>query len=396
MKIFEIFNALSSPVKGLLGIAAIFSAFAGYVVISSVTDSPRKESVYKIENSIDQSLLPELEDEKPKEKLIPKKVINIPNRDTFKPKVSQKKPVKKKPVKKKNARKKRKTHVPTPKRQVISKPTPIDHRIALRRKFNMKRRSFSSVSYTFSTDTQSDMSDKNKQDDWPVDKDSNTYPTDLSRVVTKEKFISAILNNRIESTFAGKILLTIDHNVYGSHGNRILIPIGTKASGSYAPVEEIGVERLSMSIERMVTPDGQLILFKNPATIGDQQGAAGVKGDIDNKYLQKFGLPLAFSVANNATNILFQKLVEGATDPDDEESALSQVFNEQWSKDQSTTNREIISDIIKSNINIMPTITIEPGQKLLLFLDHDIWFKPNKNGSSTTVESVNLNLSGNS
>ncbi len=140
-----------------------------------------------------------------------------------------------------------------------------------------------------------------------------------------------------------------------------------------------------MSIERMVTPDGQLILFKNPATIADQQGATGVKGDIDNKYLKKFGLPLAFSVANNTTNLLFQKLVDTVSDPDDEDSPLGQVFDEQWSKDQSSTNREIISDIIKNNINIMPTISIEPGQKILLFLDHDIWFKPNKNGKTEVV-----------
>lgn len=375
--------------------ASVFCGLAGYVVISSIADPPTQSSVYTIENAIDQNLLPELDEDKKNEAVKkPIKITEIPKKDTFKPKTTRKPDPK--PIPKPKLPVKQKEPIRQVKKTIEIKPPapvaaaiiqkPVDSRIALRRQYNMKRRQFSKVSYTTGTPTALTPENLNRQDQWPVKTDTNTYPTDLSRVVTKEKFISAILNNRIESTFGGNILLTIDHNVYGAHGNKILIPIGTKASGKYLPVEEIGVSRLSMTIERMVTPDGQLILFKNPAVVADKQGAAGVTGEVDNKYLQKFGLPLAFSVANNTTNLLFQRLIDSMSDPEDQQSSLSQVFNEQWSRDQSATNREIISDIIKNNIKIMPTISIEPGSKILLFLDHDIWFMANKNGHTEVVQ----------
>lgn len=406
---------MPSWAKGLLGVASVFGGLAAYVVVASIADPPKKTNIYRIENHIDQNLLPELEAEKPQpvEKAI--EVTEIPKKKTFRPKtIRRPQPAPQQPEKKKRKPAPLKTTKPAASKPgqppLKEKPAPQsletaaaqpaeprlnpekkDRRKLLRHRYNLKRRGFSRVSYAASAvQSNTPEANRNKQDDWPVKKDTNTYPTDLTRVVTKEKFITAVLNNRIESTFAGNIVLTIDHNVYGSHGNRILIPVGAKASGKYVPVEEIGVKRLSMTIQRMVTPSGQLIVFKNPAVVADKQGAAGVSGEVDNKYLQKFGLPLAFSVANNTTNLLFQRMVDSLSDEDKEDSDLAHVFNEQWSKDQSATNREIISDIIQNNIKIMPTISIEPGTKITLYLDHDIWFKPNRNGGPTEVVSTDL------
>jgi len=406
MRFLEIFSSLPPSIKGLIGVFGAFGMVAIYLVVSTLADTRTQARTYDIENHIDQSLLPQLEEPKKPESFAVQKIVELIPEDSFKPEPAPIPKTKAAPRPKLTAsvQKPKPSHIAVS-RKIDSKPIvsmsinqasqqpvnsnlmqrsmrPVNQAVALRRQFNRKRNGFSKVVYTSGLSSSDSKKDLNKQDKWPVKNDVNTYPTDLTRIVTKEKFISAVLNNRIESTFAGKVLLTIDHNVYGSHGSKILIPIGTKASGSYQPVSEIGIERLSMSIERMVTPDGQLILFKNPAILADQQGATGVKGDIDNKYLQKFGLPLAFSVANNTTNLLFQKLLEAGTDAKNPESNLQQVFNEQWTKDQSQTNREIISDIIKNNINILPTISIEPGQKILLYLDHDIIFKPNKNGTT--------------
>ena len=327
-------------------------------------------------------------------------MVKIPKRDTFKPTAKTNPEPPKKTIKKPvlTVVKADEKNIPNPQPQtptfLFLKPTePIQIKAETKvpdrgrifvASFNRKSLGFSKVVNMASDGLGADKKDLNTTLKWPVQTDENTYPTDLTRVVTKEKFISAILNNKIDSTLPGKVLLIIDHNIYGSKGNKILVPIGTKASGTYAPIEKIGIERLSILIERMVTPDGQLILFKKPATVADRQGATGVKGDVDHKYLQKFGLPLIFSVANNTSNLAFQKLID--TISSDEESSLSKIFDEQWSKDQSQTNREIIAEILKNNINIMPTITIPAGQKILLYLEHDIWFKPNKNGVTEVVE----------
>jgi type IV secretory pathway VirB10-like protein len=387
-RLIDFFNSLPSWAKGLAGFFAVFGTIAVYFVGSSLVDPNTEAAAYKFDNQIDQSILPSFDEKKKKPK--PQKVLNFPKDDSFKPVKTVKK---KKPAQKPKPKVKPKLAVqkfgPKPQpvvvRETIKPPFIITEdlrgqQVAL---FNQKSMGFSKV-VNMTASSSGLKANLNTNKKWPVKTDENTYPTDLSRVVTKEKFISAILNNKIVSTLAGKVLLTIDHNIFGSHGNKILIPVGTKASGSYEPVEKIGIERLQITIERMVTPDGQLILFRKPAIMADPQGATGVMGDVDHKYLAKFGLPLAFSIANNSISLAFQKLIDSLSSKDDD-SSLAQIFNEQWSKDQSQTNREIIAEIIKNNINIMPTITIPAGQKILLYLEHDIWFKQNKNGSIVAV-----------
>ena len=387
-RLVDFFNSLPSWAKGLLGGCLVFGTIAVYFVGSALVDPTREAASYKFDNKIDQSLLPSFSEEN--KKVEPQKVLTFGKPDSFKPKKpSKKKKVSKPKPKPKPAIQKTQAKTPALKQVTFTQPAkPVitfqeDPRLQLIASFNQKSMGFSKV-VNMTASSGGKPADQNISKKWPVKTDVNTYPTDLSRVVTKEKFISAVLNNKIVSTLAGKVLLTIDHNIFGSHGNKILIPVGTKASGSYAPVDKIGIERLSVTIERMVTPDGQLILFRKPAIMADPQGATGVMGDVDNKYLEKFGLPLAFSIANNSVSLAFQKLIDTLSSEDDE-SSLAQIFNEQWSKDQSQTNREIIAEIIKNNINIMPTITIPAGQKILLYLEHDIWFKQNKNGSIVAV-----------
>lgn len=391
-RLIDWFTGLSSNIKAILGVGLTVLLAGGYLVTSALVDPTREAASYKFDNKIDQSLLPSFAEEN--KKVEPQKVLTFPKPDSFKPKKpSKKKKVSKPKEKPKPAIQKTQAKTPTLKQVTFTQPAkPVtvfqeDPRLQLIASFNLKSMGFSKV-VNMTASSGGPSTDQNISKKWPVKTDVNTYPTDLSRVVTKEKFISAVLNNKIVSTLAGKVLLTIDHNIFGSHGNKILIPVGTKASGSYAPVDKIGIERLSVTIERMVTPDGQLILFRKPAIMADRQGATGVMGDVDNKYLEKFGLPLAFSIANNSVSLAFQKLIDTLSSEDDE-SNLAQIFNEQWSKDQSQTNREIIAEIIKNNINIMPTITIPAGQKILLYLEHDIWFKKNKNG---TIQAVKASL----
>ena len=241
------------------------------------------------------------------------------------------------------------------------------------------------VVLTTSQQEQDKNKDQNKAEDWNVNKDENTYPFDLTRVVTKEMFIPAVTRNRIVSKLAGKVLLLITRNVYGSHGRLILIPAGSQASGYYQPLAKVGDDRLMLVIERIVKPDGDLIIFKKTALGADASGATGVPGDVDNHYYEKFGIPLIFSTLNSASNAaLRQMIANNSSNPNN-----SQVFNGEWQQNQKATNNQVIQEIIKNNINITPVITIEAGTALLLFLQSDIFFKPNLNGQ-TEAQTVSI------
>ncbi len=50
-----------------------------------------------------------------------------------------------------------------------------------------------------------------------------SFPTDLSRVVTANRFIPALLVNAINSELAGKVVATVEENVYGAHNRFVLL-----------------------------------------------------------------------------------------------------------------------------------------------------------------------------
>lgn len=369
MNLFDFFSKIPTWLKITMGVCSFFLSLFFYIVIDSYFSVQSTPKGYDFEDSLSSNLKPDFIDEK-------KEPIVILNEDTFKPK----KKIKKKIVKKKKVRKKKPS-------VIEEKPTPIleipfvDSTEQKRKDLYLSRvQKFSNINYL--EDDFEEQIDLNKTDNWPIEKDENTYPTDLSRVLTKETFISGMLINNIVSTFQGKIIIRIDKNVFAEHGNLILIPIGSKASGLYNPNVKAGDERLSMTIERIITPDGQLIKFKQQAIVADQQGSTGVPGEVDNRYFQKFGLPILFSLANNTLNSSLQALVDNYIRSDSGSTSLaSEIFNEQWLQDQANTNKEIVREFIKENINIKPKIIVPSGEKILFYLQNDIWFKANLNES---------------
>ena len=67
-----------------------------------------------------------------------------------------------------------------------------------------------------------------------------SYPVDMSRVVTVDKYMPAILQNEINSELGGKVVAQVEENVFGGHGRNILIPAGGKAIGRYKPLTKVG------------------------------------------------------------------------------------------------------------------------------------------------------------
>ena len=368
---------------------AVVGGFLGWAYL----DDEQVEKTFQFENTYSQEMLPD-------EQVAPKKKpVKTPVKKKVTKTQTKKKPVKQKPL---PVPEEKKEDMPKPspepvKEQVSTAPVIEEEPVLVKSKQELEAEAIARILHdsqqkafdqtvTLASMNKAEVpsmspSDKNKAEDWKVDKDENTYPFDLTRVITKEKFIPAITRNRIVSKLAGKVLLLITRNVYGSHGNLILIPAGSQASGYYKPLTKVGDDRLSLIIERVVKPNGDLIIFKKTSLGADASGATGVPGDVDNHYFEKFGIPLLFSTLNSASNAALRQLIANNTS-----EAGSQVFDTQWQQQQRTTNTQIIQEIIKNNINIAPVITIEAGTSLLLFLQNDIFFKPNLNKTSEAQE----------
>ena len=105
----------------------------------------------------------------------------------------------------------------------------------------------------------------------------------------------------------------------------------------------------------------------------DISGKNGLIGLLDNKYWERYGIPLTLSTLSNALLIGISNLTAKVP------NYQTQVLFEQAGSDLSV----IMQNIMRDQIKINPTLEILAGSRILIKTRSDIWFpepKANENG----------------
>ncbi|MCP3941454.1 MAG: TrbI/VirB10 family protein, partial [Desulfobacteraceae bacterium] len=173
---------------------------------------------------------------------------------------------------------------------------------------------------------------------WNEPKTQASLPIDMSRVLTMDRFISAILVPEIDSELSGKVTAQVEQNVYGAHGRKILVPAGTRAIGRYESLKKVGEERLSIRWMRLITPDG-INIHCGDAEMVDSMGRVGITGDVDRKYFERYGMSLLVSAITAISTYSVPVRNEN-----------QQVVVESFGKEQSSLAKTILED----NLEIKP------------------------------------------
>lgn len=202
------------------------------------------------------------------------------------------------------------------------------------------------------------------------EREEASFPVDMSRVVHAAKFIPALLVNEINSELPGKIVASIEENVYGSHGRLVLIPAGSIAKGRYKPLTKQGERRLAVIWERIILPDGINIHLED-ADMSDAMGRSGITGEIDSRFAERYGMALFVSLlgAIAQTQIPVDNRAQGL--------ALEGIGN---------TSATMAKTILDKNIDLKPVVTIAQGSPIMISPQRDIWFKLARDGK--TVKGV--------
>ncbi|KAB1437304.1 TrbI/VirB10 family protein [Pseudodesulfovibrio senegalensis] len=197
------------------------------------------------------------------------------------------------------------------------------------------------------------------QRDFPDEgKTITSYPVNLERVLTADMFIPALLVNEIKSDLAGKVIARVERDIYSTHGRNILIPAGTSAVGYYEPLTKVGESRVKIIWVRMITPDGINIHTAN-AELADAMGRSGITGDVDNHYLEKYGLPLLMSTL---------QMIAAHTFPVKDQTSAAAI--ETYGTSVSNMGAKILDEHMKIN----PSVTISRGSRIQISIMKDIWF----------------------
>lgn len=198
--------------------------------------------------------------------------------------------------------------------------------------------------------------------------DISTNEHRLYRMVRAGRLIPAILMTAISSDLSGIVTAQIEQDIYATMGRAVLIPRGSKVIGKYTNNNKLGLERLKISWNEIITPQGVNILLTN-ANVSDNIGMSGAVGAINNKYWERYGVGFSLSTLSNALIIYLSGRQKNSTEQ------TTQLY--QGTRDNIES---IVGEIISQQKQIQPTIEIASGSRIFLVPSHHMWFTKPKNG----------------
>lgn len=130
-----------------------------------------------------------------------------------------------------------------------------------------------------------------------------------SLTVPQGTVIPAVLETALDSTRPGGVRALVQRDVRGFDGSRVLIPRGSRLYGEYDASLQAGQSRALVRWTRLLRPDGVTIALDSPAS--DPLGRAGIKGDVDSKFFQRFGGAILQSVLDIGVGIATREATDG-------------------------------------------------------------------------------------
>jgi type IV secretory pathway VirB10-like protein len=169
----------------------------------------------------------------------------------------------------------------------------------------------------------------------------------------------------INSDLEGNIIAQVNSNVWDSRtGDYLLIPQGTKVLGSYESDNVIGVERVGIVWNRLIFPNGDSLSIEDMRG-SDVEGYSGLKDKVNNHYGRIFGSALMLSAVTTSV-----ALVEDDSNTFDNRS-VSQTAREEVALNLG----RVMTEKLRQDMNIEPTIEIRPGKKNLIIVAKDMTFE---------------------
>ncbi|MFC4524770.1 TrbI/VirB10 family protein [Cupriavidus pinatubonensis] len=172
--------------------------------------------------------------------------------------------------------------------------------------------------------------------------------------------IPATFAGGLNSDKPGEFRATISQDVYDTVNGRCkLIPAGSTLVGTYSAEVAVGQERILAAFVRMQLPNGKTVPLLGMQG-ADPNGYSGISGDVNNHFWKIFSgalliglLELHFNDSNTATTV-------GPSGLTTYGNAAGQIA------------AQTASTILNRNQSIRPTITTEPGQKMMVQVKHDM------------------------
>lgn len=220
----------------------------------------------------------------------------------------------------------------------------------------------------------------------------------IDALVAQGTMIRGVLDTAVQSDLPGMVRAVTAENVWSFDGRRILIPAGTRLIGEYKSGIAQGQTRVFVVWTRMLRSDG--VSVQLGSTGADDLGRTGNAGFVDNHYLERFGSAVMLSLVGGAAQFLgsYGQNTDGAsgfgtspgystTSITDPTTGITTTTQTPLSQNQlalqgrqiatqsvAQTMTTIAQEALKNSINIPPTIYLDQGTRIIVFVRRDLDF----------------------
>lgn len=175
-------------------------------------------------------------------------------------------------------------------------------------------------------------------------------------LLPKGAFIDCTLETAIDSSLPGLTTCITATDTFGADGKVVLLERGTKLIGETRGEVQKGSARIFVLWTEARTPTGVVVPLASPGT--DELGRSGLPGGVNRHFFERFGAAILISMIDGAIQSSVQSKGGGGT----------VIYNPSASQD-------IMTEVLKSTINIPPTVTKQNGDRIQILVARDLDFR---------------------
>jgi type IV secretion system protein VirB10 len=174
-------------------------------------------------------------------------------------------------------------------------------------------------------------------------------------LLPKGAFIDCTLETAIDTTLPGMTTCITPTDTFSADGKVVLLERGTKLVGETQSQVLQGSSRVFVLWTEARTPTGVIVPLASPGT--DELGRAGVAGQVNRHFWDRFGAAILISVIDVALESSLRSGGGGTV-----------IYGPSPAID-------VVTEVLKGTLNIAPTVIKNQGDRIQVFVARDLDFR---------------------
>lgn len=191
--------------------------------------------------------------------------------------------------------------------------------------------------------------------------------TNPDTLLVRGTYIRCVMETRIVTDVSGFTSCIVTEPVYSINGRRLLLPKGSKISGTYES-DDITGPRVAVVWDRITTPTGIDVNMASPGV--DNLGGAGHVGDYNAHWGSRISSALFISLISDAFKYAGAKHGPTSTTVTNSGNEIIQPYESNTAR----TMERMANQAVDRAMNRPPTVTINQGTIVNVYVAKDVDF----------------------